>query len=235
MSIHYRIEDVFQRLMEHYGPQGWWPIVLTEDGKSTRRSAGGYHAGDYTYPHNDIQRLEICLGAILTQNTNWNNVVTALKNLKSSGSFSFAKLVTIEENDLARQIKSAGYYNQKAGYIKNFIRYLKQNPFSHEKHQETSILRKNLLQIRGLGPETVDCILLYAFNRYSFVVDAYTQRILGKLRIIENNTKYEFVKERFESSLPKDLFIYQEYHALLVEHGKRYYSRKPYGEGDPLF
>ncbi len=235
MPVQNRIINIFKRLLEYYGPQGWWPIILADDGDSVYGLAGGYHVNDYGYPQNDLQRLEICLGAILTQNTNWNNAVTALKALQSSGLFSLEKLATVEESELARQIRSAGYYNQKAGYIKNFVRYIDRNPFSGGMRQDTADLRKKLLKIKGLGPETVDCILLYAFNRCSFVVDAYTQRILGKLRIIENNTKYDVTKEIFESALAKDLVIYQEYHALLVSHGKQFYGRKPYGEDDPLF
>ena len=226
----YLISRLYSGLYKHYGPQGWWPV---SDCKSSKGSID-YHPAVYNYPKTDYQRLQICLGAILTQNTKWSNAAAALKKLASNDLISISGLLNADIGTIATLVKPAGYYNQKAAYLKNLVLFLDSEPFDALCSENKSELREKLLKVKGLGPETVDCILLYALNHCSFVVDAYTQRILGKLGIIENNTPYDMVKSIFETSIKQDLIIYQEYHALLVIHGKNYYSRKPYGTNDPV-
>jgi len=194
----------------------------------------GYHPGDYAYPKNENQALEICLGAILTQNTNWNNVLSALKRLDEEMGISVNNLLEIPQDQLALFIKSAGYFNQKADYLKNFIRFIHENPYNELKNKEAGFLREELIKIKGIGEETADSILLYAFKKPSFVIDAYTKRILIHLGLITSKTKYACAKKLFESALEPDVALYQEYHALIVKHGKMYYSKKPYGLNDPI-
>ena len=213
--------------MSQYGPQGWWPLSL---------SGGdiGYHPQVYRYPVNDCQRLEISIGAILTQNTTWKNAAKALAQIGQLGTFSLKKLNAIPQTELACMIRPAGYCNQKSVYLKNLFRFLLDNPFGMLKTKPTRIVRKSLLQVKGIGRETADCILLYALQHASFVVDAYTTRILLRLKLIDDGMRYEKIKSLIESAIDQDLFLYQEYHALFVAHGKCYYSRKPYGNNDPI-
>ena len=230
-----QIIKLYERLISIYGRQGWWPIVIaTNQVDGSESLCSGYHPNNYQYPQNDTQRLEICLGAILTQNTQWKNVLTSLTSLNTAGLFTINRLDNAKTVDIALAIRSAGYYNQKAHYIKNFISFIKENPFQQLDRQTVTPLRDKLLSIKGIGPETADCILLYALKKCSFVVDTYTKRFLGSLKLIGNNGGYDEIKEIFESSLSRNLEVFQEYHALLVEHGKHHYRKKPYGVNDPI-
>lgn len=235
MQAKLSLNSLFDLLFKSYGHQGWWPILLARLSKQEQHKLlNGYHPGDYKYPKNKEQILEICLGAVLTQNTNWKNVILALQSLKRSKMFSYESILHTEVEKIALAIKSAGYYNQKAQTIRRLVTFLQKIYFPRTKNVETSILRNELLEIKGIGPETADCILLYAFHRCSFVVDAYTRRILTALDIIDVDFTYDQIKERFEETLVEDLGVFQEYHALLVEHGKNHYSKKPYGINDQL-
>ena len=234
MTHHAGIPIIYQTLLKTYGLQGWWPISFTGERSIQSSNNKGYHPGDYNYPLNDAQKLEIAVGAILTQNTNWNNVVSAMSSLAASGLFSMQGLLHGKMEQIAPAIKSAGYFNQKAQYLKNFVHFLKQNPIKKLELEPTEIIRGKLLDITGIGPETADCILLYALKKPSFVVDAYTRRILSHLGMVSETAGYDSIKKLFESALTKDLVVFQEYHALLVHHGKRYYSKKPYGNGDRI-
>ncbi len=228
------IPIIYKTLLKTYGLQGWWPIPFTGNRLIQSNDSGGYHPGDYDIPMNDAQKLEIAVGAILTQNTNWNNVVTAMASLDAAGLCSMQGLLHGKIEQISLVIKSAGYHNQKAQYLKNFVHFLQQFPFKTLERESTETIREKLLGIKGIGPETADCILLYALKRPSFVVDAYTRRILSHLGIVSETAGYNSIKKLFESSLKKDPIVFQEYHALLVNHGKRYYSRKPYGNGDRI-
>ncbi|NQU98182.1 endonuclease III domain-containing protein [Candidatus Woesearchaeota archaeon] len=189
------IRTKYSSLIKEYGPQGWWPIK------------GKYHKKDYSYPRNERERYEIIVGAILTQNTSWKQVEKALENL---GDITPRKILSMK--DLKEKIKPAGYFNQKAGYLKNITEF-----FIALKGRTPT--RKELLAVKGVGPETADSILLYAYNQPEFVVDAYTKRIF-KL-----NKTYHEIKELFEKNLPKNVKLYQEYHALIVEHAKRKFNK----------
>ncbi|MGM5484934.1 MAG: endonuclease III domain-containing protein [Nanobdellota archaeon] len=190
--------DLYNELMEKHGPQGWWPL-----------KGIGYHKEDYSYPKDKQQRFEIICGAILTQNTSWRQVEKALDNLSSKGRITPD---LIKENKIEELIRPAGYYNQKADRLRRMADY-----FLEQKHKPT---RQELLKIKGIGPETADSILLYAYKVPSFVIDKYTERVLLKRGIIKEKKSYNELKELFEKNLPKDFKIYQDFHALLVEEAK---------------
>lgn len=217
------IWTIYGFLLELYGPQGWWPLIELHDGNGTNPtktgSIRGYHPGDYTYPHTENQQFQIICGALLTQNTNWQQVEKALINLRQMESLSPEGILSSDMETLKAAIKPAGYYNQKAARLKTLAEW-----FLDLKSRTPE--REELLSLKGVGPETADSILLYAFKQPSFVVDAYTRRVVSNLGLAEEKAKYSDIKALFEENLPEDLVIYQEYHALLVEHSKRYYQKK---------
>ena len=222
------LKQIYNKLLKAYGLQGWWPLVGHDGCNPTKTgSVNGYHPGDYSFPKDVGQRFEICVGAILTQNTGWPQVEKALVNLDKVCGISPNELLDIEEDKLKQAIKPAGYFNQKARKLKQFAEF-------YLELDGRIPLRDELLGVWGIGPETADSILLYAFSVPSFVVDAYTKRVLLGLGLIGDDAGYDDIKDLFESHLDKDFKIYQEYHALLVEHAKRFYSKKPYGVGDFL-
>ena len=206
-----RIKNFYRDLFGRYGPQGWWP------GNSV---------------------LECVLGAILTQNTSWNNVEKAIDNLKRDNLISIESLNMITTDELAQLIRSSGYYNQKAVKIKTFIRFVIQEfSGSLEKMfaEPSSELRKKLLGIKGIGPETADSIMLYAGGIPVFVVDTYTYRILSRHGLVHENTSYEEIQELFTDSLEKDSETFNEYHALLVKLGKEHCKKNsPVCKGCPI-
>ncbi len=202
------ILSVYKKLYRMYGPQGWWPID------------NEYHKRDFSYPKTGRQQLEVCLGAILTQNTSWKNVEKALENLKKNNLIDPKKISSIDKKRLANIIRSSGYHNQKAKKLKIFSRF-----YLSLKGRAPS--RDELLEVWGIGPETADSILLYAYNQSEFVVDAYTRRLLASMNIITEKFAYDEIKLLFENNLPKDYRLFQEYHALIVENGKNVdYNRK---------
>ena len=166
-----KIIEIYSILLKTYGKQGWWPLTI--EGYKTRHHAGG--------PKNNKHRFEIIAGAILTQNTNWKNVETALENLSKNNLISMEKIREINKNKLAKLIRSAGYYNQKAERLKIMAGFLSENPIEKLDRLPISELRKKLVEIKGVGPETADSIILYAFGKPIFVVDAYTKRIFERL------------------------------------------------------
>jgi endonuclease-3 related protein len=219
---------IYKELYDLYGPQGWWPLMDLETEKQDKIGAiHGYHPLNYDLPETPEQRYEIILGAILTQNTSWNSAEKALLNLKELDVMYPQKLLAMDDNILKKAIRCAGFLNQKSVYLREislfFIDLDGQIP-----------TRKKLLKVKGVGNETADSILLYAFNQSEFVVDAYTWRIFSNLDFVDEKISYMNLKNLFEENLPLDVPIYQEYHALIVEHAKRYYQKKPYGVYDPL-
>lgn len=210
-----QVQEIYQKLFTLHGPQGWWPIE------------GKYHKDNFEFPKNELERFEICLGTILTQNTTWNNAELCLNNLKKAKLLDPQKLLSADETFFMNAIRPSGYFNQKSKKIRLFAEfYLKLG----EKIPE----RQELLNLWGIGPETADSMLLYAFKIPHFVVDAYTKRIFFHLKLINPEWSYERIKAFFENNLNADFKIYQEYHALIVEHAKKYYSKKPYGLHCPL-
>nr|WP_227716998.1 endonuclease III domain-containing protein [Methanobacterium paludis] len=219
---------IYKKLYDLYGPQGWWPLMSHDGTNPTKTgSVRGYHPENYELPRSEDEIYEIILGAILTQNTAWTSAEQALLNLKKLDVVSPQKLLKIDDNILKEAIRCAGFLNQKAVYLKEITKF-----FTSLKGRTPE--RKELLAVKGVGNETADSILLYAFKQPEFVVDAYTKRIFSHLGIVKDNANYMDIKKFFESSLPRDTAMYQEYHALIVEHAKHYYKKKPYGVGDPL-
>lgn len=205
-----KLMEIYQLLYERYGCQHWWP------GHS---------------------RFEIIVGAILTQNTNWGNVEKAIKNLKAANSLAAEKLQEMDISSLAEMIRPAGYYNIKAGRLKNFLEWLfKEHDGDLNRLEDTDpeTLRQAFLQIKGVGPETADSIVLYAFDKPVFVVDAYTCRIMGRHGLIEDGADYEQVRDFFQSYLDRSVKLFNEYHALLVRLGKEYCRPKAKCDGCPL-
>ena len=208
--------EIYQLLLKEYGAQNWWPV--TEEGKTKPEYTGG--------PKNGRQRLEAAVGAILTQNTSWKNVEKAIENLNSRDLINLKRLKEIPEKDLQETIRPSGFFVQKANTIKTFVNFISDKKFE-------TLTREQLLNLKGIGPETADSILLHACGKPEFVVDAYTKRIFSRLGLI-NTDKYEHVKEFFEKNLPKDVKLFQEYHALLVEHAKRFCRKEPECKNCPL-
>jgi len=217
-----KIKQLYKILFKEYGPQGWWPIM-----KSLEKPAQNYHPQDYSFPHNQKELIEMALGAILTQNTSWHQVEKALWNLKKLTHFSLNKLLQLEEESFKNAIRPAGYFNQK---FKKIIFFLT----AFQKWKKKIPSRQELLEIWGLGPETADSILLYAYKRPIFVIDAYTQRILRELKLVSPNSSYDEAQELMMTSIAPNTNIYQEFHALLVAHAKRHYSKKPYAQNCEL-
>ncbi len=205
-----QLNEIYQLLFDSFGPQHWWP------GQT---------------------QFEIITGAILTQNTNWANVEKAIANLKSADCLTPEKLYHLDVSELAEFIRPAGYYNIKTKRLKNFINWLFDNydgrPTNLE-NVDTGQLRAELLAINGIGYETADSILLYAFERPVFVVDAYTARIAFRHQLIEPDANYEQLRELFQSNLPEDTQLFNEYHALLVKVGKEFCKPKARCPGCPL-
>ena len=198
MTTHKTIIEIYQLLYNAFGPQHWWP-------------------GD--------TRIEIIAGAILTQNTNWSNVEKAINNLKSADCLNAEKLHRLELSRLAELIRPAGYYNIKAKRLKNFLDWFFENhdgKLTNLESLRTEQFREELLSVKGIGRETADSILLYAFKRPVFVVDAYTARITIRHKLIEPDADYEQLRDLFESNLPEDIQLFNEYHALLVRTGKEF-------------
>lgn len=205
-----RLEEIYQRLFKQFGPQFWWP-------------------GDTPF--------EIIVGAILTQNTNWGNVEQAIRNLKKARVLSPSDLNTISVKKLAALIKPSGYFNVKAKRLKNFITFLFQEydgRLNQMAKEPLPFLRGKILSVNGIGPETADSILLYAFGKQVFVIDAYTQRVLYRHYILNHKSDYHAVQNIFMEHLKKDTQMFNEYHALFVRLGKEFCRPKPRCEPCPL-
>jgi len=178
----------------------------------------------YWWPCSSKNKFEVIIGAILTQNTSWTNVEKAIQNLEKNNLINIDKIIKIENEKLADLIRSAGYYNQKAERLKIAAKFFKDNK---------NPSRKDLLKVKGIGPETADSILLYAFNKPYFVIDAYTKRIFSRLGIIRADD-YQEIQEIFEKNLPQDPKLFNEYHALIVNLGKNICKKKPLCKKCPL-
>lgn len=212
------IRSIYDRLWRAYGPQHWWPV--SSNNASPQAAA-----------------TEMVLGAILTQNTSWTNVERAIARLHKAGRMNWAALRDTSVKRLAQLIRPAGTYRVKAKRIQAFVDYLWRR---HDGRLDDLLggdldgCRRTLLSIYGIGHETADAILLYAGGRPIFVVDAYTTRILRRHKVIEARESYDRVQARFHRSAPADARVYNEYHALLVELGKRHCKSKALCDGCPL-
>jgi endonuclease III related protein len=196
-----RLLAVYRRLHAAHGPQHWWP-------------------GDSTF--------EIMVGAVLTQNTAWTNVEKAITNLKAAKALSPEVIAAAPHRRLAAWLKPSGYFNIKAQRLRAFCVWLIRNGGAKRiARLPTAALRAELLQVHGIGPETADDILLYAFNRPVFVIDAYTRRIFQRLGLIQGDEDYESLRQLFETALAVDVQLYNEYHALIVAHAKNFCRKRP--------
>jgi len=179
------------------------------------------------------------LGAILTQNTNWRNVESAINNLKKKNLLKPAQLNRISIGELKSLIRPAGFYNIKSDRVKIFVKYLCEQykgDIGRVKKRETVSLRNEILGIKGIGPETCDSILLYALEKPVFVVDAYTKRVFSRHNIVDEDATYDEIQSVFEKNLNRDVKLFNEYHALIVQLAKdKCKNRKPVCETCPLF
>lgn len=213
-----KIKRIYDDLFTAFGPQGWWPV--TGEGKAHPAYSGG--------PKNGKQQLEVCFGAVLAQNTNWNNAEKAIIELNKNQLIDARKIRKIGVKRLALIIRSSGYHNQKAKKLKNFCDFLLKSCNGNlgllfRKHIDD--LRKELLSIKGIGPETADSIILYAAKKPIFVIDAYTKRIINRVGFKEET--YGELQELFMQSLPNSERLFNECHALLVELGKNICKKEP--------
>ncbi len=204
------LRALYEAMYEQWGPQHWWPARTP---------------------------TEVIVGAILTQNTAWRNVERAIGNLRAAGALDWERLRDMPQEQLAELIRPAGTFNVKARRLRAFIDWLwtrfdgaLDRMFAVSLHT----LREELLGIPGIGRETADAILLYAGGLPTFVVDAYTARILARHGLIDSSADYEEIKDLFESNLPQDVQLFNEYHALLVQAGKLHCRPRPRCEGCPL-
>lgn len=192
---------VYKKLLRQHGHQDWWPAS---------------------------SRFEVMVGAILTQNTAWTNVERAIDNLKAADYLRADAVANAKSVSIAKLIKPSGYFNVKAKRLKKFCEwYVSRGHYPRLRYWSTAKLRKELLNVYGVGHETADDILLYAFNRPVFVIDAYTRRIFSRLGFIEGDEIYDDLRYRFEAQLLNKPKIFGEYHALVVQHGKNVCKPKP--------
>jgi endonuclease-3 related protein len=177
------------------------------------------------------------VGAVLTQNTTWRGVEKAIANLKASGLLSVEKLHVVDTDKLARLIQPSGYFNLKARRLKNLIELVitaYNGDLEDMWREQTNKLRKELLAVEGIGPETADSILLYGFNRPIFIIDTYTRRVLSRHDLIGHSANYQKLQDLFMQHLPLNASMFNEYHALLVRVGKLHCKRRPGCQGCPL-
>jgi endonuclease-3 related protein len=192
------LHNIYNSLYHYFGPQHWWPADSS---------------------------FEVVVGAILTQNTNWTNVEKAISNLKHDDSLNPSAIDRMPVNRLAELIRPSGYFNVKAQRLKHFMCFFMKTyhgKMSVMKKERLPSIRKKLLSVKGIGPETADSILLYALEKPIFVIDAYTKRVLARHTILDYNETYETYQELFHSSLNKNVRLFKEYHALLVRLAKEH-------------
>lgn len=205
-----RLNAMYEALLRAWGGQKWWP-------------------GETPF--------EVMVGAILTQNTNWTNVEKAIANLKAAGMLNPQALHYASAERIAELIRPSGYFNVKARRLKNFLDFYfceAGGSYARLIALPTPELRAKLLAVNGLGPETVDSILLYALNRPVFVIDAYTRRLLRRHLLIQGDEDYETLRALFEYHIPRSRKVFNEYHALIVRAGKYHCRPKPQCAGCPL-
>jgi endonuclease-3 related protein len=207
-----KIHQVYHHLLKTLGPQHWWP-------------------GDTPF--------EIIVGAVLTQNTNWQNVVKAIRNLREADLLDPHALYNVPPEELEELIRPAGYFRVKARRLRSLLEFLiERYDGSLEKMFRAGLpeLREELLAVNGIGPETADSILLYAGNLPTFVVDAYTHRVLARHGWIGFEADYHQIQDYLLASLPQEVQLYNEFHALIVHLGKHYCKKTgPKCRECPLF
>ena len=205
-----RLHSIYQRMEGHYGPTGWWP-------------------GETPF--------EVAVGAILTQNTAWTNVEKAIANLKAGGLLSPTAILSAETADLETALRPSGYFRVKAQRLRHFCTFLMEShggDMARLAAAPLPALRRSLLGVHCIGPETADDIILYACGQPVFVVDAYTRRILSRHGMVAPTIGYEELRSFLEQRLAHDVSLFQEYHALIVLTAKDFCRATPKCEGCPL-
>ncbi len=209
----------YEAMLAHFGASYWWPA----------RSP-----------------FEVAVGAILTQNTSWKNVEKAIERLDAANALTPAKMRQLSDEELEECLRPSGFYRLKAQRMRAFLQFLwdksQQNTGEFDdaslrflQVDETDLLRQELLAIKGVGPETADCILLYGLKRAVFVVDAYTYRIFSRHGLLPEHVEYDEMQELFTNALAEDVQLYNEYHALIVKTGNTYCKKtKPQCSKCPL-
>jgi len=193
--------EIYEKLLSHYGEQHWWPAETP---------------------------FEMMIGAILTQNTTWQNATKAIANLKTHALLDCESIASCNLPELGNIIRSAGSYMQKARYLQQFsLFYYNNGKRSGLIKWPASTMRKQLLGVHGIGPETADSILLYALDKPYFIIDAYTKRLFIRLGHIKHEMNYDGIQHYFQQRLPESLPLFQEFHALIVEQSKHYCQTKP--------
>ena len=200
---------VYRKLRNHYGSRDWWPAETP---------------------------FEVIIGAILTQNTNWNNVEKAIANLRQVDALTLDAIRQLNRETLEQLIRPSGFFRQKAERLQLFCHHIKEhhnNSLDHLFAQPLDRVRNELLKLKGIGPETADSILLYAGQFPSFVVDSYTNRLFQRLGLLTGKEKYATVRTLFMENLPREISLYNEYHALIVLHCKEFCRKTPRCQGCP--
>ena len=199
------IRKLFDILLDYYGPQKWWPCQTGA-------------------------RWEIITGAILTQNTAWTNVEKAIGNLLAADVMSPEKVLAASDDQLQELIRPAGFFKQKCAYLKAMAAFMLARESAFEQSEDVWTLRKELLSVKGVGRETADSILLYAFNKPIFIIDAYTRRVAERHLGLDGSVHYDILQKIFMDALPSDAVIYNEYHALIVALCKESCKKSACGE-----
>jgi len=195
------LQQIYERLLAAYGPQHWWP-------------------GD--------SRFEVMVGAVLTQNTAWRNVELAIANLKAAAALTPAAIAGLPHAELAALIRPSGYFNVKARRLQAFCRFVVESGGEDVlAGLPTEVLRRDLLAVHGIGPETADDVLLYAFARPVFVIDAYTRRLLRRLGMASGDEGYEALRHGIERAFGPQTQLFNELHGLIVHHAKVACSTRP--------
>jgi len=206
-----RIQEIYHILLDFYGPQHWWPAESV---------------------------FEVIVGAVLTQNTNWQNVKKSLNELERNGLLNFEALDQMEEPELAQFIRSSGYFNLKAKRLKNLLRMIRERCDGNIQllfEEDLMSAREALLSVKGIGAETADSILLYGGNKPIFVVDTYTHRIFSRHHMVPEECDYQSLQDLFMENLDPDPSLFNEYHALIVKTGHLYCKKsKPLCDSCPL-
>ncbi|SMC16951.1 DNA-3-methyladenine glycosylase III [Desulfacinum hydrothermale DSM 13146] len=204
------LHQIYTTLRQAYGPQGWWPADTP---------------------------FEVIVGAILTQNTAWKNVRRAMDNLKAAGLLQLQALLQADEDQVRQCVRPSGYYNQKTRRLRTFCRHVAQRwqgDLEAFLTQDMEGLRRELLSLNGIGPETADSIVLYAAHQPSFVVDTYTHRVFSRHGWVPEEVSYEELRNYFMDALEPDVYLFKEFHALVVRVGHEHCGRKPSCPGCPL-
>lgn len=202
------LRKIYRDLKSHFGAKDWWPADTA---------------------------FEVMVGAILAQNTAWTNVEQAITNLKMAHALDAPVIDTMSHEELASLIRPSGYYNIKSKRLKAYCSwYLQQGGYDRLNSLSTEQLRSRILRVYGVGSETADDIVLYAFNRPVFVIDTYTRRIFSRLGLIQGDEDYDDLRLIFETELGSDVPLFNEYHALIVNHAKSYCRKKPHCGSCPL-